>query len=102
MVLDSTITAWVIENPAGADPSAQYTSAANTFFSQNNTDHGIRLGTDTTTQIKFIRFYAMGDDGEYAGLSDFFIKSSGRRFLFGLNDEPPMSKLIRFYPTSNR
>jgi hypothetical protein len=72
-VIDSSVAGYFCAGSASTQTvSTSYTSAANTFFSQNNTDHGIRFGTDGTTAAKFIRFYAMGNDDEYANLSNFF------------------------------
>lgn len=72
-VYDSTVYAWYHE--LGEFFSLTYTSGANTFYSAHSTRHGVRMG-DNTTGIKFMRWRAMGNDGEYAGLNDILPLSS--------------------------
>lgn len=72
-LIDSTVIGYFADGVGSTGiVSVSYTSAANTFYGDGNTDHGIRFGTDGTTAIKFIRFYPMGNDGEFANLSNLF------------------------------
>lgn len=65
------------------DEVGEFTTLTYTFSTDDSagvgmTDHGIRIG-DTTTACKDIRFYNMGNDGEFNSLTSFFTQSTGKR-----------------------
>lgn len=76
-VLDSTVTAWYLEN-GGAYERLQYTgTTVTTGYGDNSNSHGIRV-PDIVTQIKYIRFYPIGNDNEFSGLTNFFTRGGNR------------------------